>query len=225
MNNGILISIEGPDTSGKSTQAQLLKETLEAYGRTVEILHFPNDESPYGKLIRQLLTNKEGELTYDQAYAMQLLYVADQQAKQDYILSQLKNGVDIIIDRYDLSTMVYTAVTLGMTKKGRRFVEDPGSAFSMVSNLQTELIKPDFTIVLTLPAEEIKKRKDELDRFESNEFLMSQVAHLYELIGTQDRYLFTRPIIHVNAKQSVEEVQAQIMKCLELKHKLKEILH
>lgn len=216
---GYLLSVEGPDTAGKSTQVELLKQAFESKGERAEILHFPDYHSPYGQLIAQFLrADRDESLDYHEAYALQLLYVADQQAAQTRIRRLLDDGVHVILDRYDLSTMIYTAATLSQTAQGQRFSEDPMIAVRMISCCQSELIQPNLTFVLDLPASEIRQRKTVLDRFESNDPLMTFITQMYQNIGKEEKYLFGRPIIHLDAMKSPKDIHHDITQ--EIKNRL-----
>lgn len=216
---GYLFSVEGPDTAGKSTQVEFLKQAIESKGERAEIIHFPDYHSPYGQLIAQFLrADREAAMDYNEAYALQLLYIADQQAAQTRIRQLLDDGVHVILDRYDLSTMIYTAATLSQTEGGRYISEDPMTAVRMVSCCQSELIQPTLTFVLDLPASEIRRRKAVLDRFESNEQLMTFIAKMYQNIGKEEKYLFGRPIIHLDAMKSPKDVHHDMTQ--EIKNRL-----
>lgn len=216
---GYLFSVEGPDTAGKSTQVELLKQAIESKGARAEIIHFPDYHSPYGQLIAQFLrSDREEAMDYNEAYALQLLYIADQQAAQTRIRQLLDDGVHVILDRYDLSTMIYMAATLSQTEGGRHILEDPMTAIRMVSCCQSELNHPTLTFVLDLPASEIRRRKATLDRFESNEELMTFIANLYQKIGKEEKYLFGRPIVHLDAMKSPKDVHHDMVQ--EIKNRL-----
>ena len=70
---GMFIVIEGIDGSGGETQSKKLVEFLEAKGREVVTLTYPNPESPIGKILYDFL-DKRIELKPDVQAA---LYVAD----------------------------------------------------------------------------------------------------------------------------------------------------
>jgi dTMP kinase len=52
---GALISFEGVDFSGKSTQAELLRQHLDDSGCKVKLIKFPHRESTTGKLLDSYL--------------------------------------------------------------------------------------------------------------------------------------------------------------------------
>jgi len=98
-----LIAFEGLDQSGKETQAARLRVELEAAGRRVEALTFPDDATPIGKEIRAELASGHRW----QPDVMQLLYVANRHERKPMILEWLAAGAVVICDRYLASSVAY----------------------------------------------------------------------------------------------------------------------
>ena len=105
------ITLEGVDGSGKSTQAKLLKEALEAEGHSVLLTREPGG-SPGAEEIRSLVL--EGEPDRWSAETEILLFTA---ARRDHlertILPALAAGAIVICDRFVDSTRVYQGLTRG----------------------------------------------------------------------------------------------------------------
>ena len=105
------ITLEGVDGSGKSTQAKLLKEALEAEGHRVLLTREPGG-SPGAEEIRSLVL--EGEPDRWSAETEILLFTA---ARRDHlertILPALAAGTIVICDRFVDSTRVYQGLTRG----------------------------------------------------------------------------------------------------------------
>ena len=105
------ITLEGVDGSGKSTQAKLLKEALEAEGHSVLLTREPGG-SPGAEEIRSLVL--EGEPDRWSAETEILLFTA---ARRDHlertILPALAVGTIVICDRFVDSTRVYQGLTRG----------------------------------------------------------------------------------------------------------------
>ena len=105
------ITLEGVDGSGKSTQAKLLKEALEAEGHSVLLTREPGG-SPGAEEIRSLVL--EGEPDRWSAETEILLFTA---ARRDHlertILPALASGTIVICDRFVDSTRVYQGLTRG----------------------------------------------------------------------------------------------------------------
>lgn len=102
---GIFFAIEGPDGSGKTTQAARLASRLRAGGYSVVGTREPSD-GPAGRLIRQSL---KGEVTLA-ADAMGPLFAAD---RIDHVRRVVAPAFDagrvVVTDRFDLSNDVYRA--------------------------------------------------------------------------------------------------------------------
>lgn len=100
---GLYVIFEGPDGSGKSTQADYLTARLEAEGRNPLRIDEPSSGSnPFGKLLRELL--KSGE--YPESHAA--LFLADRMALQTrVVIPALEAGRPVISSRSFISTLVY----------------------------------------------------------------------------------------------------------------------
>ena len=103
--NGKLIVIEGLDGSGKSTQIDILKKSLENAGNTVKQIKLPCYESDSSSLIKMYLAGEFGKNPDDvNAYAASAFYAVDRFAsyktiwKEDY-----QDGNVILADRYATS--------------------------------------------------------------------------------------------------------------------------
>ena len=100
---GLLVAFEGLDQSGKQTQAEQLRDRLQAQGRTVQLLSFPDYETVIGGEIDRAL---HGERPYTPD-VMQLLYVANRYEWKQQILDAIAAGTIIVSDRYVASSVAY----------------------------------------------------------------------------------------------------------------------
>ena len=195
LNKGMFISIEGLDTAGKSTQAELLANKLIMDGYNVKVIHFPNYCGEIGKLI---LKHLKGECKSNME-SLQMLYIADQMAMKEHIEELIYNNFVVICDRYDLSTAVYYGSSVNDSVEGFKYI---------YNNLQKNLLKPDMTFIIDLPVEEISKRKNELDVFESNEKFMETNRALYSIASN---VIFDkRIIVEICGTQSVSDIENTI---------------
>ena len=143
---GKLISFEGGEGTGKSTQTRLLKSALEARGKRVVLTREPGG-SPGAEDIRKLVV--EGEPQRWTPLSETLLFIA---ARADHVARviepALARGEWVVSDRFSDSTYVYQGVARGLgTEKVRRLHEAALGSFA-----------PDLTIVLDLdPAEGLKR--------------------------------------------------------------------
>lgn len=154
----MLISFEGIDGSGKTTQARLLAQTLRAEGRDVLLTREPGG-SPGAEEIRRLLVEGAGERWSPETEC--LLFTA---ARRDHlersIRPALAEGRVVITDRFADSTRVYQGAARGDLRR-------------MVDRLHALMIgiEPDRTFVIDIePATGLARgaaRGGTEDRFES----------------------------------------------------------
>ena len=121
-----LITLEGPDGVGKTTLAVRLADHLRAKGRRVLLTSEPT-QSPIGTLIRAALAGDEMMQP-----ALAHLFAADRAYHiADTILPALDDGMDVICDRYILSSLAYQG--------------------EEARSLNRLFPKPDLTLLLTAP--------------------------------------------------------------------------
>lgn len=134
---GLLVTFEGIDGSGKSTQARRLAETLRGAGRAVVLTREPGG-SPGAEEIRRLLL--EGDRDRWSAETEILLFTA---ARRDHlervIAPALTQGRVVICDRFADSTRMYQ----GLRGQGLRDAVDVLHAL-MIGR------EPDLTILIDI---------------------------------------------------------------------------
>ncbi|MGB8931099.1 MAG: dTMP kinase [Anaeromyxobacteraceae bacterium] len=113
---GRFLVVEGLDGAGTTTQARLLGDRLRSAGRRVHVTAEPSG-GPVGALVRQILSGRLRGRAPDGAFdadALALLFAADRvdHARAE-ILPALAEGIDVISDRYTLSSLAYQSLTTG----------------------------------------------------------------------------------------------------------------
>jgi len=112
---GRFLVLEGLDGAGTTTQAQWLSGWLRGRGREVHLTAEPS-RGPVGAMLRQVLSKRVvgGEGRDFDAAAAALLFAAD---RLDHFESEigprLRRGIDVVSDRYVLSSLAYQAVSTG----------------------------------------------------------------------------------------------------------------
>lgn len=104
---GKLIVVEGIDGSGKRTQWRRLVRYLRQTGRRVIGVDFPRyRQSVWGKLVKELLTGKQGNFQAVTPYLSTLPYVLDQVEWIDRVgRKALQEGKWIVANRYVTSNV------------------------------------------------------------------------------------------------------------------------
>lgn len=137
-----LIVIEGPEGAGKTTQVRRVAEWLGAAGHEVLPVREPGG-TPVGDDIRRILLDHPASDIVPRAES--LLFMASRaQLVEREILPALARGVVVLLDRFFLSTYAYQVAGRGLPH------EEVGAA----NRLATASLRPDLTILLTLPADE-----------------------------------------------------------------------
>lgn len=174
---GKFIVLEGPDGSGLSTQAALLKDWMKERGLPVYLTKEPTP-GPVGALIRLALSGRLNlsASTKDNDAIMALLFAAD---RMDHlatdIVPKLEAGVHVICDRYYLSTFAYQSRSIDL---------------DWLRALHARCIRPDVIILLDVPAhvscERIKRNRWHVEIYE-NEAMLEGVLRRYHDIAGQLR--------------------------------------
>ena len=105
MTKGLLITFEGGEGAGKSTQIEMVEDFLRRQGREVLVLREPGG-TPIGEAIRTILLScKHGNMS---PRSELLLYEAARaQLVDEVICPALDNGTVVLCDRFFDSTIAY----------------------------------------------------------------------------------------------------------------------
>jgi dTMP kinase len=208
--------IEGPDGTGKTTQAHLLVEALERRGIKSRYVHEPG-ETLMGLELERII--KDHRLTRDPKTDL-LLFTANRlEVYAQVIKPALENGETVVADRNWLSSVAYQGVACGMgaakvRNETRRWLPD-------------EYMDPTFTTLLYVPEDRHRKMltgrgTSEKDYFESKPGDFQQLLREgYEVAGhmvAKRHHVKGRSIpasAHIAAGGSIEEVHDLIIRKLE----------
>ncbi len=134
--SGKLITFEGPEKSGKSTQAKILSEYLESKGYETLFIREPGS-TEIGEKIRSILLDKRHNKM--SLMTEMLLYMAARaQLIEEVIRPALKRGTIVLCDRFMDSTLAYQGFGCGMDI----------DIIKKVGRYATGGIRPDLTLLL-----------------------------------------------------------------------------
>ena len=189
----MFVSFEGPDGSGKSTQAELLRATLVREGRDVVLTREPGG-TELGERIRELLLNGP----HMGAWAEAALFAASRaQHVDEVILPALERGADVVCDRYVDSSLAYQGIARGL-----------GVDEVLELNLRvTRGVLPDATILLLVDPETAAGRAGATDRLErEGDAFRVRVDAAYRELA--DR--FAERIVAVDGGRDPEEIASEV---------------
>jgi len=191
----MLITFEGIDGSGKSTQAKRLYEYLKARGYKVSLYRDPGS-TPLAEKIRELLISLEMDPTTE----LLLFESARSSLVWERIFPDLKEGKIVILDRFIDSTTAYQGY-------GR---EINLGTVSILNHIAIRGRKPDITFLLNVPLEVALERiRGKKTRFEDRDYLR-KVRDAYILMANQER----ERIVLIDGNRDVEEVFEDILRVL-----------
>jgi len=190
MRKGLFIVIEGPDGSGQSTQTELLERWFKKKNRRVLVTKEPTN-SLTGGIIRSIL-KKEWQVDMK---TLQLLFAADRAHHlRTEIEPFLNKGIDVISDRYVLSTLAF-----GSLEEDLDWLKEINSKFPV----------PDLTFILNVPgkvcAERIARSRFSFEIFETADKL-EKIRNNY--LGVKGYHKNTHVI--VGDERNLEEIHREI---------------
>jgi dTMP kinase len=200
MTRPLFIVLEGIDGSGTTTQLYRLVDHLEARGRQVHPTREPST-GPVGRLLREILLG--GHRLTDgspiDGLATALLFAAD---RRDHLRREIEpalaDGIDVISDRYLLSSLAYQA------QEADR---------DWVATLARDLREPDLTLLLDVPVAVAAERRRAAgraeERYDADEMQERIAARYRDLVAGNPR------AVTIDANASVEEVTAAIVRAVD----------
>lgn len=140
---GAFITLEGPEGSGKSTQARLLSERLAGSGKHLVVTREPGGTRT-GEVIRHLLQHASSDADMGPASEVLLFCASRAQLVAQVIRPALERGDWVLCDRFTDSTLAYQGY-------GRGFALDE---LRRLNAFATGGLEPDLTVLLDVPCDE-----------------------------------------------------------------------
>jgi len=189
---------EGIDGSGKTTVSRKLFERISQESRREVLLTVEPTDCWLGDSVRR---------SYDEdvsPFTEALLFLADRATHTERIKNWMSEGIIVLCDRYNPSTLAYQGAVL------RRTMGDAALEWlNMVS--KHVVIEPDIVFLFSISPEKVMQRLDERDettKFEKLEYL-KEVDSIYRMLAEQDRKFFV-----VDATEPVDEVVNEVVRAI-----------
>jgi dTMP kinase len=205
--DGCFIVFEGIDGAGTTTQSQRYAAHLRGRRRPVHVTREPSD-GPIGVLLRLGLSGRVQLGASNQAQAMALLFAAD---RLDHVAHEiephLRDGLVVISDRYDLSSIAYQTATSRDA--------DTTAFESWVRELNRYAPRPDAVVVLDVSPEVAeRRRRDRLGALELYEesALQKKLAELYR---QAERLAPGDNVVRIDGDRDADAVTRAIIAALE----------
>ena len=139
-----LISFEGGDGAGKTTQAALLVERLRFAGKDAVLVREPGG-TPLGERLRPLI---KGEAPASPMAELLMFEAARAELVQEVIQPALDAGTIVVTDRFDDSTIAYQGFGRGMDME----------IIKNLNHIATGGLKPHITLLLDIePADALAR--------------------------------------------------------------------
>ncbi len=139
--DGIFISFEGGEGSGKSTQIRLLEQWFRHRGRDVIVTREPGGSSGAEEIRALLLTGEPGR--WDAVTEALLMFAARRDHVERTIRPALARGQVVLCDRFADSSVAYQGYGHGL---GAEYIRQ-------LWKLAIGDFKPDLTLMMDLPIE------------------------------------------------------------------------
>ena len=204
MARGKFIALEGGEGSGKSTQAQLLAEALEARGIAVELTREPGGTDG-AEAIRTLLLDPPGDGWGAQAEA--LLFAA---ARADHVARRIRPALEagrwVVCDRFVDSSRAYQGVAGGVGDEVIRALHDIGSGG----------LRPDLTLLIEVDPDTAAGRLAQRDGASADAIggrdksYHAAVASAFVTIAADDQQGFAR----IDGSGDPQRVHARVLDAL-----------
>ena len=203
--NGKLITFEGIDGSGKSTQIKLISDILHKNNINNIVIREPGG-TEISEKIRDILLDNDNTIS---KYTEALLFLSSRsQLVNEVIKPALDRGCYILCDRYIDSTIAYQGYGRGIDL----------SQIKVLNDLAIESIYPDITFILdinvnTSLSRRLTKSKDRMEQV--NENFLIKVRKAYLKIADDDK---KRCIVVDCNNKSIIDINNELVSFMNLRY-------
>jgi dTMP kinase len=199
MTRGKLITLEGGEGVGKTTNLAFIKNYLQQHNIPVVVTREPGG-TVLAEKIRHLLLDKNSEVISEQAELL-LIFAARAQHIRHVIEPALAQGDWVLCDRFTDATYAYQGGGRNMRI----------STIEWLENLVQGNLRPDLTLLLDVPVEigmERTRKRGAFDRFESEQICFFEHVRRAYLLQAE---LYPERIKLIKANQPLVDVQKELI--------------
>lgn len=199
---GQMITLDGPEGTGKSTNLAYIKELLQQSGHQLVLTREPGGTEIAEKIREILLDPKYIALTDDAE--LLLMFAARAQHLQEKVYPAMEQGKTVLCDRFTDATYAYQGA-------GRNI---PAERIAVLEDWVQGAFRPYLTLILDAPIEvgmQRARQRGALDRFEQEQdgfFQRVRQSYLQRAAAEPERYAV------IDCAQPLAKVQAQIASIL-----------
>jgi dTMP kinase len=164
-----LITIEGPDGGGKSTQSKLIQEYLKEKGLSFQFFHFPMyGHNEFSELISRFLRGEFGSIDKVSPYFVANIYAMDRFMFLSDLNKALNQNQVVLLDRYVYSNIAYQGA------KYPTLSEENRAICKWIYDFEFNFLKlpyPDLNIYFDVPMNIIKMRLEKNREGQDRDYL------------------------------------------------------
>ncbi len=196
---GFLITFEGGEGGGKSTQIVRLREKLVREGKDVIVVREPGG-TVISEKIREIVLGKE-HMGMANTTEVLLFQAARAQIYREIVLPSLQVGKIVLMDRSRDSSVVYQGIVRGFGK----------DLIDTLNDISTKKTYPDLTILLDVEPKtglQRQEKNEQINRIEMQGMdFHKQVNNAYKKLALEDK---SGRWVVIDANQNIDEVEAQV---------------
>lgn len=199
MKNTKLITFEGGEGSGKSTQAKLLYNALKISKNKIILTREPGGTEVSEKIRKIIVTNNKSSI--DALTELLLINAARNEHIKTLILPKLKSNFTVICDRFIDSTFAYQVAGHGLNEQ----------IFRRINDLVINRCIPSITFLIDIPPEIGLKRSLKIKKKENRFEYFNSSFHTRVRKGFNEATKKNRRIYKINGKKSIKVIHKEII--------------
>lgn len=217
MKKGFLLVIDGIDGSGKTTQIELLKQSLASQGQALQVINFPRyGENIYADTVKDYLEGKFGPIKQVDPHLIALAYAGDRLLAKPQIENWLSGGGIVIANRYVSASKAHLGANLSNSNSLEIFLDWIERLEYKTNGMPEE----DLTILLDIDAQVSQTNtqgKYILDVHESNISHLEQARKIYSLLSKKEKNWAVVNCMENGKMLPEEDIHKQIMEIIKNK--------